>query len=268
MTEKYGFVYMWYNRRHKRFYVGSHWGFEDDGYICSSNWMRKSYYRNPQDFKRRILSRIYTNRKDLLLKEGEWLSLIKETELKTKYYNFRNKVYDEVWYASEEKRKTVSERISASAKKNYEDPEFKAKMDEALSKRDFSKASDPDVIERKRKKMKAHLEKKFPLENRIKRLPKNSPELNKIYSESASTYWKTVDPEKAKVHREKMRQSLIGKESKRKGETNSSDHNFKISQANKGRKYFININTGQTKAIKPDDIDKYLNDTSWTLKRK
>lgn len=59
MTEKYGFVYLWHNKKHKRFYIGSHWGTEDDGYLCSSNWMRKSYYRNPQDFKRRILSKIY-----------------------------------------------------------------------------------------------------------------------------------------------------------------------------------------------------------------
>ena len=35
---KYGFVYIWYDRKHHRYYIGCHWGTIDDGYICSSNW--------------------------------------------------------------------------------------------------------------------------------------------------------------------------------------------------------------------------------------
>lgn len=38
---KYGFVYIWFDRKHHRFYIGCHWGHEEDGYICSSNWMRE-----------------------------------------------------------------------------------------------------------------------------------------------------------------------------------------------------------------------------------
>jgi len=89
--EKYGFVYLWYDKKHKRFYVGSHWGTEDDGYICSSNWMNKSYKRRPKDFKRRILSKIYTNRKDLYAEETRFLHMIKEDEIKTRYYNLNIK---------------------------------------------------------------------------------------------------------------------------------------------------------------------------------
>ena len=25
MSEKYGFVYIWHDRKHKRYYIGSHW---------------------------------------------------------------------------------------------------------------------------------------------------------------------------------------------------------------------------------------------------
>ena len=57
MAEKYGFVYLQFDRKHKRYYVGCHWGTVDDGYICSSNWMRDTYNRRPQDFKRRILKK-------------------------------------------------------------------------------------------------------------------------------------------------------------------------------------------------------------------
>ena len=78
--QKYGFVYLWYDKKHKRYYIGCHWGYEDDGYICSSRWMRKSYKRRKNDFKRRILSRIY-NRNVLIEEEHKWLQLIKSKEL-------------------------------------------------------------------------------------------------------------------------------------------------------------------------------------------
>ena len=53
--EKYGFVYIWYDRKHRRYYIGSHWGTENDNYICSSHWMIKSYKRRPEDFRRKII---------------------------------------------------------------------------------------------------------------------------------------------------------------------------------------------------------------------
>jgi hypothetical protein len=83
----YGFVYIWRDKQYKRFYIGSHWGTIDDGYICSSNSMRDAYRRRPQDFKRRIIEKVYTNRKELLEKEAIWLSKIDDSELRNKYYN-------------------------------------------------------------------------------------------------------------------------------------------------------------------------------------
>jgi len=73
------------------YYVGCHWGTEDDGYICSSTHMKRAYQRRPQDFKRRILKRIYTDRKTLLDEENQYLSLMKDHELGVKYYNRSNK---------------------------------------------------------------------------------------------------------------------------------------------------------------------------------
>lgn len=43
MTEKYGFVYIWRDKKHNRYYIGCHWGTTDDGYICSSPWMKQAY---------------------------------------------------------------------------------------------------------------------------------------------------------------------------------------------------------------------------------
>lgn len=120
--EKYGFVYIWRDRKHKRYYIGSHWGTIDDGYICSSDWMYKSHKRRPEDFKRRIISYVYTNRKDLLLEEEKWLSMIKDEELATKnstvekrklvrYYNF-TKVNKNPWHSTEQGIKIIGEKIS------------------------------------------------------------------------------------------------------------------------------------------------------------
>ena len=87
MSSIYGFVYLWFDRRRKMYYVGSHWGSEDDGYICSSDSMREAHRRRPDDFKRRIIAKVYTDRKELLNEEQRWLNMIKKEELKVKFYN-------------------------------------------------------------------------------------------------------------------------------------------------------------------------------------
>ena len=83
--EKYGFVYIWYDKKHKRYYVGCHWGDIDDGYICSSTWMMQAYHRRPQDFKRKIL-KTKLSRMEMYNEEGRYLSMIKKEEMHSKYY--------------------------------------------------------------------------------------------------------------------------------------------------------------------------------------
>jgi hypothetical protein len=89
---KTGFVYIWYDRKHKRYYIGSHWGKEDDGYICSSTWMRNSYKRRSIDFKRRIIIKNIQNKKIMLETEHYFLSFIGQNELGKKYYNLTTHV--------------------------------------------------------------------------------------------------------------------------------------------------------------------------------
>lgn len=122
--QKYGFIYVWFDKKKKRYYVGSHWGKEDDGYICSSQWMHRAKAKRPNDFKRRIVKRIYTNRIDLLQEEQRWLNMIKDHELAMlntttgkretiRYYNLSKSVKNP-WHMHEDRRKTVGEKISAS----------------------------------------------------------------------------------------------------------------------------------------------------------
>ena len=152
--EKYGFVYLWYDRKHKRFYIGCHWGREDDGYICSSPWMKRGYKLRSTDFKRRILSRVYTNKKDLLKEEYQWLTKIKNEELGKRYYNLSNHHFGH-WMAKdyikekhgmfgkkhteETKQKMrgrkvseeTKEKLSQLAKKQFSDPENRKKAGQA-----------------------------------------------------------------------------------------------------------------------------------------
>lgn len=84
----FGFVYIWFDMKKKRFYIGSHMGPIDDGYICSSNWMRNAYTKRPETFRRRIVYLHPTEERNGLLKEEtRWLQMIKPEELRKRYYN-------------------------------------------------------------------------------------------------------------------------------------------------------------------------------------
>lgn len=108
--EKYGFVYIWYDRKRKMYYIGSHYGTENDNYICSSNRMRDAYRRRPDDFKRRIITR-NIDRTILLDEEFKWLSFIKEDELGIKYYNLRKHKWGH-WSTDENINLDVGKKIS------------------------------------------------------------------------------------------------------------------------------------------------------------
>ena len=112
--EKYGFVYIWRDKKRNRYYIGCHWGTETDGYICSSNWMRSAYRTRPQDFKRRILARVH-DRKEMYSIEAQWLSLIKASEIKERYYNLHNH-HQNLWHSDPNYGKTIGQKISAAKK--------------------------------------------------------------------------------------------------------------------------------------------------------
>jgi hypothetical protein len=141
--EKYGFVYIWFDRKRKMYYIGCHWGTETDGYICSSTRMRNAYKRRPHDFRRKIVSKIYSSRADTINKEYEWLSLVTEEELGTKYYNL-TKHKNGHWTTEEERFKSLSEKISQKTKEAMYRPEVREKYLAGLSKRDNG-ASRPEV---------------------------------------------------------------------------------------------------------------------------
>lgn len=113
-------------------------GSVDDGYICSSTWMKQAYKHRPFDFKRRVLETNISCRKTLLEREYYWLQQIKNEEIGKKYYNLHNHHFNH-WSTNEDQRKTVGEKISTTNKgrkgtwtgKNLSE-ETKAKISQSL----------------------------------------------------------------------------------------------------------------------------------------
>ena len=112
--EKYGFVYIWRDRKHNRYYIGSHWGHTGDGYICSSSWMKQAYRRRPDDFKRRVI-KMNIPRDQILYVEQHWLSMIPKDQLGKRYYNLNNNCLYH-WTSDPDKRLTVGQKISNANK--------------------------------------------------------------------------------------------------------------------------------------------------------
>lgn len=86
----HGFIYLWYDRKRKMFYLGSHLGYPSDRYVCGSKRMYAARRRRPQDFKRRIILKMeVTTIRELHKEEQRWLDMIQDEELGTRYYNMK-----------------------------------------------------------------------------------------------------------------------------------------------------------------------------------
>ena len=240
----YGFIYVWYDRKHKRYYVGSHWGNEDDGYICSSKWMRVAYKYRSGDFKRRVVYRSYNNdRKSLYIEEQRWLDMIKPTEIKPtnptpRYYNLHLSTKDP-WYQHPDKRLTIGAKISA------------AKIGKNTGKRDPSVGI--AISEAKRKSTEEKRAAGLPaytVSDKVKESWSNrgsaSPESKIKCSESHKIHWSThthhnTGKSLSEEHRTAIGAGLIGHEV-------STETRIKLSQAN-SKTYTITYANNYTEIV-------------------
>lgn len=133
--EKYGFVYLWRDKKYGRYYIGSHWGTVDDGYICSSSWMMQAYKRRPEDFKRKILKSNLESTDQTFLAEHNILKKIKNEELGKKYYNLKNFCLG-YWFKNDDDKLSVRQKMSKSAKARG--PSFLGKKHSEESKKKMS----------------------------------------------------------------------------------------------------------------------------------
>jgi NUMOD3 motif len=120
---EYGFIYRWTKKSNGKYYIGSHWGKFNDGYICSSNSMRRAYERNRSQFSRRILAVVTTNRLDLLDKEQAYLDKMPRRHFGAESYNISTKAHKPWWAKGQKLKKKIRAKISLSQNR----PEVRAK---------------------------------------------------------------------------------------------------------------------------------------------
>lgn len=212
--EKYGFVYIWFDRKHKRYYIGCHWGSLNDGYICSSSNMKSAYKRRPNDFKRKILKTNIDDKKLLLEEEYYWLSKIKTGELGKKYYNLHNHHFNH-WTTNNESKLTVGEKISLSHKQHPNwgqwskgkvlSEETKQKIREA-NKRQFEDEEQREMRRKKSKELWSDTNyRKLNTENKIGK--KQSSEQIQKRIESSKKRWE-ISPKLGKSKTEEEKRKL------------------------------------------------------------
>lgn len=115
----FGFIYKWTNTRNGKYYVGSHHGSTDDGYIGSGVWFKRAYKAEPEVFVRVILEYIPVD-DPMLTIEREEHYLLNECEVgnKDKCYNISRKAGGgwSLHGKSEEEIQEIYAKISRSLK--------------------------------------------------------------------------------------------------------------------------------------------------------
>lgn len=230
--EKRGFIYVWMDKKHSRFYVGCHWGHEDDGYVCSSSWMLQAYKKRPRDFKRRIVER-FDDRSKTNEIEHRWLQMIKPEELKgPRYYNFYNYRFGH-WANDERSRMSVTQKVHT--------PERAAKVSMAMKGRKLSDEHKRKISETVKFQMTEERREHLRLLQTGKKMPPKSDEFRKRCSINS----KRLQAEKRiGMHGRKHTQETLEKMSKYQSESNpmlgrkhSPEAIEKIRAASKGRRH-------------------------------
>lgn len=180
----FGFVYIYYDRVAKRFYIGSHMGAVDDGYICSSKTMRQTYLRRPSSFMRRILFWLPTDDRAILLnEEKKWLEMISDHELNKRYYNRVRNAYG-----------LSPAEIGRLGKQQWE--KLKADPEKYAALQEQRRASMKKIWEEKRDIMMKNAG------GRGKKRPEPTEERRQQLSENSKAMWERPE------HREKLKRSL------------------------------------------------------------
>lgn len=90
MTECFGFVYLWYDKKRDKLCIGSHFGKLNDKYTTSTGHCKYAIRKRPRDFIKIILYKHHENdRKSLFEKEQLFLNCIPNELLGNFFYNLK-----------------------------------------------------------------------------------------------------------------------------------------------------------------------------------
>ena len=98
------FIYRWFDRTLNKFYIGSHYGEVNDGYLFGGIDIKKEYKERPDDFEREILSyHLVSEYSEIRKIEKEYL-IKYDVENNDMFYNRTNESYGGYHKKSVEKR--------------------------------------------------------------------------------------------------------------------------------------------------------------------
>ena len=140
---KVGIVYQWTNLENQKWYIGSHYGSLDDGYIASGSIFKKAYRKSKNKMIRSIL---YIG--EDFRKAEEFYLLYLDAEKNRQSYNMKNTAIggDTSHCFTEESRKKMSESSKNRVVAHSE--ETKRKISKSLSGRKLSKELREKMSER------------------------------------------------------------------------------------------------------------------------
>lgn len=168
-------------------YIGVHKGTPDDGYVCSSKYMKEEYKSRPEDFFREILE--YGTYSECQSKETELLKSVSAAK-NPLYYNRHNG--DGKLYAPEVMSEKTKQKIAASHKGRKKTEETKQRMSAAKRgtklgphtdehRRKISQSCGNMPLERKQKIADAMRGKAKP--------PRTQEHIDKITAKKKNTIW-------------------------------------------------------------------------------
>jgi len=101
------------------FYLGSHKGTPDDGYVGSSKWLKSARLARKLDFKRRIIEVLPDDSTldELRSAEQRWLNMMKDSELGVRYFNLKKRATGwkpGIWTGKKQKPETVARRVAVT----------------------------------------------------------------------------------------------------------------------------------------------------------
>ena len=112
-----GFVYKWVDSSNNKFYIGSHKGTIDDGYIGSGVLFNRAFALRPENFSRSILyeGEDYLELEDFILKELD-------AENNKQMYNLKSSAIGGKTQITDEGRKRLSESKKGAKNPNFGTP--------------------------------------------------------------------------------------------------------------------------------------------------
>lgn len=140
-----GFVYRWHDLDTDMYYIGSHLGTPDDGYVGSGLYFKRAYKKRPKSFKRSI---IYIGRNFRQMEE--WLLSNVDAANNINYYNLKNTSIGGDTRSGSKNSTQHNERVSSKNKGKCLSKEQKEKISKSLTGKKASKQT-RDKMSKKRK---------------------------------------------------------------------------------------------------------------------